>query len=79
MTNRRQFSAAYKTRLMLELISGQRSPAEMARKAHRKDSGRSEWRSQFLEQAAVVFDTPQASAESEQKIAAREPLTGTAL
>ncbi len=76
MNNRRKFSAAYKARLVLELISGQRSAAEIARKEHIKDSLLYEWRSQFLEHAPVVFDTPQASAESEQKIAELEQLIG---
>ena len=76
MKKRRQFSAAYKARLVLELISGQRSAAEIARKEHIKDSLLYEWRSQFLEHAPVVFDTPQASAEAEQKIVELEHLIG---
>ncbi len=76
MNKRRQFSAEYKARLVLELISGQRSAAEIARKEHIKDALLYEWRAQFLEQAPAVFDTPHAAAESEQKIAELEQLIG---
>ncbi len=76
MNKRRQFSPEYKARLVLELISGQRRAAEIARKEHIKDSLLYEWRAQFLEKASIAFGSPQASTEAEQKIAELEQIIG---
>ncbi len=76
MNKRRQFSPEYKAQLVLELISGQRNAAEIARKEHIKDSLLYEWRAQFLEKAPAVFETPQVSTEAEQKIAELEQIIG---
>jgi transposase len=76
MVKRRKFSAEYKARLVLELLSGQRSAADIARKEHVKDALLYEWRAQFLERAAVVFSEPAANHESEQKVAELEQLIG---
>lgn len=76
MKKRRQFSPEYKARLVLELISGQRSAAEIARKEQLKDALLYEWRAQFLEKAPAVFDSPAVSTEAEQRIAELEQLIG---
>jgi transposase-like protein len=76
MPKRRRFSPEYKARLVLELISGQRSAAEIARKEHIKDTMLYEWRAQFLEHAPEVFSSPQADQESEQRIVELEHIIG---
>ena len=76
MAKRRQFSPEYKARLVLELISGQRSAAEIARKEHIKDSLLYEWRAQFLEHAPELFTSARADHEQEQRIAELEQLIG---
>lgn len=76
MVKRRKFSAEYKARLVLELLSGQRSAADIARKEHIKDALLYEWRAQLLERAPVVFSEPTPSHESEQKVAELERLIG---
>lgn len=76
MVKRRKFTAEYKARLVLELLSGQRSAADIARKEHIKDALLYEWRAQFLERAPVVFSEPAPSHESEQKVAELEQLIG---
>ncbi len=76
MAIRRKFSAEYKARLVLELLSGQRSAAEIARKEHIKDALLYEWRAQFLERASTVFSEPAPSQEAEQKVAELERLIG---
>ena len=76
MAKRRQFSPEYKSRLVLELISGQRSAAEIARKEHIKDSLLYEWRAQFLEHAPELFSSARADHEQEQRIAELEQLIG---
>lgn len=76
MAIRRKFSAEYKARLVLELLSGQRSAADIARKEHLKDTLLHEWRAQFLERAPTVFSEPAPSHEAEQKVAELERLIG---
>ncbi len=76
MPKRRQFSPEYKARLVLELISGQRSAAEIARKEHIKDTTLYEWRAQFLEHAPQLFSSPRADLDQEQRIAELEQIIG---
>ena len=51
MGKRRKFSAEYKARLVLELLCGQRSAADIACKEHIKDALLYEWQSQFRARA----------------------------
>ena len=76
MANRRKFSPAYKARLVLELISGERSAAEIARKEHLKDTLLYEWRAQLIQHAPLVFSPPHADEELAQKVAELERLIG---
>ena len=76
MAKRRKFSADYKARLVLELISGERSAAEIARKEHLKDTLLYEWRAQLIQHAPLVFSPPQADDELAQKVAELERLIG---
>lgn len=76
MSKRRQFSPEYKARLVLELISGQRSAAEITRKEHIKDTMLYEWRAQFLEHAPELFSSTRADHEQEQHIAELEHIIG---
>ncbi len=76
MVKRRKFSAEYKARLVLELLSGQRSAADIARKAHIKDTRLDEWKAQCLDRAPLIFSEPQPSHEWEQQVAELERLIG---
>ena len=76
MAKRRKFSADYKARLVLELISGERSAAEIARKEHLKDTLLYEWRAQLIQHAPLVFSPPPANDELTQKVAELERLIG---
>lgn len=76
MAKRRKFSSAYKARLVLELISGERSAAEIARKEQLKDTLLYEWRTQLIQHAPVVFSPPQANDELAQQVAELERLLG---
>ena len=56
MAKRRQFTAAFKAQVVLELLSGSKSVAEAAREHRVKPEIISRWRRQFLENAASVFE-----------------------
>jgi transposase len=66
MKPRRKFTGEYKAKLVLEMLSGQRSVADIARKEGIKDRLLHEWRGEFIRNAPQVFGAPAAQAEQEQ-------------
>jgi transposase len=77
MAKRRQFTAAFKAQVVLELLSGGKSVAEAAREYRVKPEIISRWRRQFLENAASVFEkSTAAGGEAEARIAELERALG---
>ena len=77
MAKRRQFTAAFKAQVVLELLSGNKSVAEAAREHGVKPEIISRWRRQFLENAASVFEkSTAAGGEAEARIAELERALG---
>ena len=77
MAKRRQFTAAFKAQVVLELLSGSKSVAEAAREHRVKPEIISRWRRQFLENAASVFEkSTAAGGEAEARIAELERALG---
>jgi transposase-like protein len=58
MRKRRRFSAEFKAKVVLELISGEKGLMEASREYEIKDSVLSRWRQEFLERAPQVFEKP---------------------
>lgn len=56
MPTRRTFSAAFKAQVVLEVLSGIKSQAELAREHRLKPDLITRWQRQFLENAASVFE-----------------------
>ena len=55
LKNRRSFSAEFKVKLVVQVLSGQRTVSELSREYQIKDSVIARWRDQFLERASQVF------------------------
>lgn len=55
LKNRRSFTPEFKLKLVVQVVSGQRTLAELSREHQIKDSVISHWRDQFLERAIQVF------------------------
>lgn len=53
---RRNFSAEFKAKIVLEIISGSKSAAEVCREYQLKPDLVSHWKNQFLAKAAQVFE-----------------------
>lgn len=53
---RRNFSAEFKAKVVLEMISGRKSAAEVCREYQLKPDLVSHWKNQFLSKAAQVFE-----------------------
>jgi transposase-like protein len=73
---RRNFDAEFKTRVVLELLTGKKSLAEASREYGIKDTVLSRWKQEFLSKAIQVFEQPQDVQEKEARIAELERMVG---
>lgn len=73
---RRKYSAEYKTKLVLDLLTGRRTAAEISRKEQIKDSMLYHWRDQFLQNAASVFSDQQPDKQHQDQVAELEQVIG---
>jgi transposase len=76
MTDRRKFSAEFKAKVVLELISGEKGLMQASREYGIKDSVLSRWKQEFLERAPQVFAQPKAKDPQEERIAELERMVG---
>lgn len=76
MRQRRQFSAEFKARVVLEVLSGQKRAAAVCREHQLKPDLLSRWEADFVTQAASVFQGDERSQRAEQRIAELERLVG---
>jgi putative transposase len=56
MTQRRTFTAEFKTQVVLDLLSGAHTPAELCRQHQLNAPVLARWKSEFLERASQVFE-----------------------
>ena len=76
VANRRQYTAEFKAKLVLQILSGEKTTSDLCR-AHKLNSNvLNRWRKEFLEQAPSIFERGEAGSEHEQKIAELERLVG---
>ncbi len=76
MSERRQYDPEFKTRVVLELISGQKGLMEASREYGIKDTVLSRWKQEFLERASQVFAQSKGKDQNEQRIAELERMVG---
>lgn len=76
MAKRRSFSAEYKAKVVLELISGKKGLMEASREYSIKDTVISRWKQEFLSNATHLFEQPQEVQEKEVRIAELERMVG---
>jgi len=58
LKNRRTFTPEFKLRMAVQIVSGQRSMAELSREHHIKDTVLARWRDQLLERGSEIFGAP---------------------
>lgn len=74
---RRKFSPEFKAQVVLEVISGTKTQAEIARQHQLKPDLITRWRRQFLENAASLFERdPRRDGAAEERIAELERALG---
>jgi transposase len=76
MTKRRKFSAEFKAKVVIELISGEKGLMQASREYAIKDSVLSRWKQEFLERAPQVFGEAKTTDPQEEKIDELERMVG---
>lgn len=76
MPGRRNFSADFKAKVVLELISGEKGLAEASREYGIKDTVLWRWKQEFIAKAAQLFEQPKEVQEKEVRIAELERMVG---
>ncbi len=73
---RRNFSAEFKAKVVLEIISGSKSAAEVCREYNLKSDLVSHWKNQFMVNAAQVFESETKVDPQQARIEELERLAG---
>ena len=76
MTERRKFTPEFKARVVLEMLSEQKSAAQASREYWIKDSVLSRWKQEFIERSPLLFQQGSISDDRDQRIAELERLIG---
>jgi len=73
---RRNFTAEFKAKVVLEIISGSKSAAEVCREYNLKPDLISHWKNQFLANAAQVFENKSEMDPQQARVHELERLAG---
>lgn len=76
MRQRRRFSPEFKAQVVLDVLTGQTSPAEASRKHGLGPNLLALWKTTFLERAHVAFQTDTQRSDEAARIADLERLVG---
>ena len=76
MSKHRKFTPEFKAQVVIEVISGAKSAAEICRQHNLKPQVISEWKSVFLENAAQVFQNGKTNGQEQARIVELERLVG---
>ena len=76
MQKRRAFSAEFKARVVLEVLSGAKNAAEVCREHQIKPQLFASWKAQFVENAPQLFAQGRTVDESQSRISELERLLG---
>jgi|SRR5688500_5266138 transposase len=76
MAQRRRFTAKFKTQVVLDLLTGRRSVAQLCREYDLKEQVVTRWRAVFLDRAEMLFRTETEREGHLERIAGLERLVG---
>jgi transposase len=76
MTQRRKFTAEFKTQVVLDLVSGAKSAAELCRQYQLNPQLLARWKTEFLERAPLLFEQEQMHSQEQERIAELECVVG---
>jgi transposase len=75
-TNRRQYTAEFKAKVVLEVLSGQKTPSEICRVHKLNPNVLARWRKEFVQQAPSLFEQNAHKSQEQERIAELERLVG---
>ena len=76
MAQRRRFTAKFKTQVVLDLLTGRRSVAQLCREHDLKEQVVTRWRAVFLDRAETLFRADTEREDHLEPMAALERLVG---
>ena len=76
MPKRRRFTAQFKAQVVLEVLTGRKSAAQVCREQGIKEPVLSAWKREFVEGAPRVFDRNGTDTEADRRIADLERMVG---
>lgn len=76
MAKPRTFTPEFKAQVVLEVLSGVKSSAELCREHHLKSETLAKWRTTFLENAAKIFHKDEHRSQEQARIAELERVVG---
>ena len=76
MAKRRQFTSEFKASVVLEVLSGVKTTAEVCREHRLQPQVVDRWKSTFVEQAPMIFEIASGQTEEQQRVAELERLAG---
>jgi transposase len=76
MAQRRKFTAEFKAQLVLDLVSGATSAAELCREHQLNPQLLARWKSEFLERAPLLFQQEAMQSQEQERIAELERVVG---
>jgi transposase-like protein len=76
MTQRRKFTPEFKSQVVLEMLTEQKSAGQVSREYDIKDSVLSRWKQEFIERSPQLFEQGTASDDRDQRIAELERMVG---
>ena len=76
MAKRRTFNPEFKARVVLEVLTGVKSTAEICREHQLKPQVFSRWKAELLERAPEIFATRPSRGDEQERIAELERMVG---
>ncbi len=76
MTTKRTFKPQLKAQVVLQVLSGTKSAAQICRELNINETLLSRWKQQLLTHAALVFERESEAGEKDERIAELERLVG---
>jgi transposase len=76
MAKRREFTPEFKTRVVLEELTGVKDKAEICREYRLSSQVFSRWRAEFVERAPEIFATKRSRGDEQERITELERMIG---
>jgi transposase len=76
MAHRRRFTAEFKAHVVLDLVSGAKSAAELCRQHQLNPQLLARWKTEFLERAPLLFGQEAMHSQEQERIAELERVVG---